>query len=76
MSDLESSLTQALWWFIILAGSYLLLEGFINRFYLGFANFNGLEGWQLWLDACYCQLAHKDGLLQTSQGYYWYSSSG
>ena len=44
MFGLESSLTQALLWLTILAGSYLPLERFIDRFCHKFANFNGLKG--------------------------------
>ena len=44
MFGLESSPTQALSWLTIFAGSYPPLEEFIDRFYHGFANFDGLEG--------------------------------
>ena len=71
MPGLKSNSTQALWWLIIFANSYLPLEGFINRFSHGFTNFNGLEGRQLQLNPCYYWLAHKDGSLQTNQGHYW-----
>ena len=71
MPSLKSSPTQAIRWLTILAGSYLLLEGLIDRFCHGFTNFDGLKGRQLWLNPCHCWPAHKDGLLQASQGHHW-----
>ena len=70
MPSLENSPTQAIRWLTILAGSYLLLDGLINRFCHGFANFDELEKRQLWLNPCHYRPAHKDGLLQASQGHY------
>ena len=71
MSSLKNSLIQAIRWLTILAGSYPPLERFIDGFCHGFANLNGLEERQLWLNPSYYWLAHKDGPLQTNQGYYW-----
>ena len=71
MSSLGNSPTQTIWWFTILANSYLLLKKLINRFYHKFANFDGLEGRQLWFNLCHRQLAHKYDLLQASQGHHW-----
>ena len=70
MPSLENSPTQAIRWLTILAGSYPLLEGLINRFCHGFANFNKLEGRQLWFNPCHRQPAHEDGSLQASQGHH------
>ena len=72
MPSLESSLAQAIRWLTILAGFYLSLKGLINGFCHGFANFDWLKKRQLWLNPCHCQPAHKDGLLQVSQGHYQY----
>ena len=70
MPSLESSPTQAIRWLTILAGSYPLLEGLIDGFCHGFANFNGLEERQLWLNPCHYWLAYKDNSLQASQDYH------
>ena len=70
MPGLKSSLAQALWWITIFANSYLSLEGFIDKFYHLFTNFDRLEVRQLWLNPCHCQLAHKNGSLQASQGHH------
>ena len=70
MSSLESSPTQAIQWLTILAGSYPLLEGLIDGFRHGFANFDGLEGRQLWLNPRHRRPAHEDGSLRASQGYH------
>ena len=70
MPSLKSSPTQAIWWLTILAGSYLSLEGLINGFRHGFANFDGLEGRQLWLNPRHRRPAHEDGSLRASQGHH------
>ena len=70
MPSLKSSPTQAIRWLTILAGSYPLLEGLIDGFCHRFANFNGLEKRQLWLNLCHRRPAHKDDLLQASQGHH------
>ena len=70
MPSLESSPTQAIRWLTILASSYPLLERLIDGFRHGFANFDGLEGRQLWLNPCHCRPAHKDGSLRASQGHH------
>ena len=67
MLSLESSPTQAIRCLIILNGSYPSLERFINRFYHGFANLNGLKKSKLWLNPRHCLSAHEDGLLQSGQ---------
>ena len=46
------------------------MEGFIDGFCHGFANFDGLEGGQLWLNTRHRRPAHKDGSLRASQGYH------
>ena len=71
MSSLENSPTQAIWWLTNLAGSYPLVERFIDKFYHGFANFDGLKGKQLWLNPRHRRLAHEDGSLQASQDHHW-----
>ena len=43
MPSLENNLTQAIWWLIILAGSYSSLERSINRLCHGFAIFDRLK---------------------------------
>ena len=73
MFGLKSNPSQALWWFTIVASSYLPLKRFINRFCHKFANFNKLKGGQLWLNTCHRWLVHKNGLLQTSHSYHQYS---
>ena len=70
MPSLETSPTQAIRWLTIFAGFYPLLEGLIDRFCHGFANFDGLEGRQLWLNPCHCRPAHENGSLQASQGHH------
>ena len=70
MFGLKSSLAQALWWLTIIANSYPLLEEFIDGFCYWSTNFDGLEKRQLRLNPCHRRLAHKDGLLQTSQGHH------
>ena len=70
MLTLKSSSIQTLWWLTIFANSYLPLKGFIDRFCHKFANIDGLEGKQLWLNPRHSQPAHKDDLLQTSQNYH------
>ena len=70
MPSLESSPTQAIRWLTILAGSYPSLEGLIDGFRHGFANFDGLEGRQLWLNPRHCRPAHEDGSLRASQGHH------
>ena len=47
MSGLENSLSQALWGLTILAGAYLPLERFINRFCHWAINFDKLKRRQL-----------------------------
>ena len=70
MPSLKSSPTQAIQWLTILAGSYLLLKKLIDGFCHGFANFDGLERKQLWLNPRHRWPAHKDGSLQASQGHH------
>ena len=69
MPELKTSLPQALWGLIILAGAYLPLEEFIDRFCHWFTNFDGLKKRQLSLNLCHRQLAHKNSSLQASQGH-------
>ena len=47
MPGLKNSPPQALWEITILIGAYLLVEGFINRFYHSSTNFDGFKGRQL-----------------------------
>ena len=70
MSGLESSPPQALWGLTILAGAHPPLERFIDGFCHWFTNFDELEERQVQLNPYHCQLAHKDGSLQTSQGHH------
>ena len=70
MPSLESSPTQAIRWLTIFVGSYLLLKGLINRFHHGFANFDRLEGRQLWLYPRHRRPAHENGSLRASQGHH------
>ena len=70
ISGLESSPPQVLWGLTVLAGAYPPLKRFINGFCHWPINFDRLEGRQLWLNSCYCELAHKDDLLQISQDHY------
>ena len=73
MLSLKSNLTQAIRLLRILAGSYLLLKRLIDGFCHRFANFDGLEGRQLWFNPCHYWPAYKDDSLRASQGYYQYS---
>ena len=70
MFGFKKNPTEALWWLTILASSYPLLEKYIDRFCHKFANFDKLEGRQLWLNLCYRWPTHKDSLLQATQGHY------
>ncbi len=71
----KGGLPQAIRRSSIIARSYLLVEGPVNGLCYRHPNLSQLEGWQLWLDISYHQLAHKNDILQASQGYNWCTSS-
>ena len=68
MPSLKNSPPQTLWGLTIFANTDPPLEGFIDGFCHWSINFNGLEERQLRLNSCHRRSAHKDGLLQASQG--------
>ena len=70
MFKFKGGQVQALWWLSVLANNDSSMEGPFNGFCHRITNFNRLKGWQLWLQPGHRWMAHKNGVLWTSQYHY------